>query len=333
MIFAAGWVRGVTVFQIGRWLCLWSLGGWMMVVQAQPADPAFAGSAPVAADRMSRAAVLSGLGERALAQRYPEQAVWLDLGDEGKALGLLVPEQRMPGAGALLVLADEGQTADAGVLGPLRMALSERGIAVMTVGLGLPPESVRRSRLEREGIEEREAGVANDAGLAPDAVMIDVEAGSGQANAVSDFHGSVRARLNAGFEALLKEGYERPGVIGLGWSADYVTEWARTASPVAAVIWLAPRFPAQRRATLSSFRASGAVDAEGWPLLDLHSSEERAGEAGQARASALGRAGVSGYQRQAIVLGQPPRAQDAARIASRISAWFRNQRPALPPGS
>ncbi|MBY6033840.1 alpha/beta hydrolase family protein [Marinobacter daepoensis] len=317
----------MTVFQIGRRLCLWGLSGWMMVVQAQPSDPALGESSVTSAARMPRAAVLSGLGEQALAQRYPEQAVWLDLGDEGRALGLLMPEQRFPGAGALLVLADEGQTADAGVLGPLRLALAERGIAVMTVGLRLPPESVQRSRLAQDGAEERKAsGVAGrDDVPAADAVMIDVEAGSPQENAVSDFRDSVRARLNAGFEALLNEGYERPGVIGLGWSADYVTEWAGTASPVAAVIWLAPRFPAQYRAPLSSFRTSGVAGGEGWAVLDLHGSEGRAGEAGRARASALGRAGVTGYQRQGIVLGQPPQAQDAARIASRISAWFRNQ--------
>ncbi|MBY6103889.1 DUF3530 family protein [Marinobacter nauticus] len=310
-----------------RLLCLFLISGWLGAAVAQDEAQGSEEAEPVAkVSPASRSGFSTGLGEWALARRYPEQAVWLDLDDEGRALGLFLPEYITPATGALLILADEGQAADEGVLGPLRVALAERGVAVMTVGIGLPPESVRRYRTEAmvPGLDD-DAGQNPDQGEnTPDSVMIDVAEEPPLDDVAADFRNSVRTILSAGVAALQQRGYERVGVLGIGWSADYVTDWAADAAVVSAVVWLAPRFPARQAVTLPSLLKE-RNGGQGWPVLDLHGSGGRSGAEGRARAAAFARADVTGYDRQPLALNQPLRAEDGVRVASRVSAWLKKR--------
>ena len=96
------------------------------------------------------------------------------------------------------------------------------------------------------------------------------------------------------------------------------------AAAVSAVVWLAPRFPARQAVTLPSLLKE-RNGGQGWPVLDLHGSGGRSGTEGQARAAAFARADVAGYDRQPVALNRPLRAEDAMRVASRVSAWLKNR--------
>ena len=223
-------------------------------------------------------------------------------------------------------MADEGQTADEGVLGSLRVALAERGLAVMTVGLGLPPEAIRRNRMDvmAPGLDDDAGQNPDQGGNTPDSVMIDVAEEPPLDNLIADYRNSVRAILSAGVAALQQRGYERVGVLGIGWSADYVTDWAADAAAVSAVVWLAPRFPARQAVTLPSLLKE-RKGGQGWPVLDLHDSAGPSGAEGRARAAAFARADVTSYDCQPVALNQPLRSEDAVRVASRVSAWLKNR--------
>ena len=310
-----------------RLLCLFLISGWLNAAVAQDGAKGGEEAEPATkANPASRSGFSTGLGEWALVPRYPEQAVWLDLDDEGRALGLFLPEYVTPATGALLILADEGQTADEGVLGSLRVALAERGLAVMTVGLGLPPEAIRRHRMDvmAPGLDDDAGQNPDQGGNTPDSVMIDVAEEPPFDDLTADFRNSVRTILSAGVAVLQQRGYERVGVLGMGWSADYVTDWAADAAAVSAVVWLAPRFPARQAVTLPSLLKE-RNGGQGWPVLDLHGSGGRSGTEGQARAAAFARADVAGYDRQPVALNRPLRAEDARRVASRVSAWLKNR--------
>lgn len=94
-------------------------------------------SAP-ATESASRSLIWTGTGERSLTQTFPEAAVWLELEEGDRALGLFYPEARLPARGAVLVLSDEGETAASGVTGALAAGLASRGWAVLTLGLESP---------------------------------------------------------------------------------------------------------------------------------------------------------------------------------------------------
>lgn len=256
---------------------------------------------------------VTGLGEWSLAETYPEQAVWLNLEDDTRALGLFQAELVTPGRGALIVLADEGQTAAEGILGPLRKALAERGVAVLALGLRLPPETLRLSR--------RRALVSAPASPDPEpaaeaSVMIDVAEEGASVSGSTDYRAGVRHLLTAALQELERREYDRVVVAGVGWSAEYVTDWAVGRDALAGVVWVAPRFSADQRSGLSKM-----LEGERrWQVLDLHDSGQVV-EA-QALAADLGRNEVAGYQRQPLALANPPRSEDAERVASRISAWL-----------
>ena len=57
-----------------------------------------------ASESASRALIWTGTGERSLIQRFPESAVWLELEEGDRSLGLFYPEARLPARGAVLVL-------------------------------------------------------------------------------------------------------------------------------------------------------------------------------------------------------------------------------------
>ncbi|MBE0486810.1 DUF3530 family protein [Marinobacter sp.] len=298
------------------WVCWWLLAGLSVPALAQDDDQP---DPEKASERMAerRAISVSGLGEWTLAQAFPERAVWLEPDDDRRALALFQPELTTPGRGAVIVLANEGQTAGEGLSGRLLQGLAERGFAVMTLGLNAPPDSLVRRRLLRGVPKPNRPGDAAEE-VDQGAVMIDLAVDDALAELLAEYRNSVWQLLDAAAEDLERRGYERPAVAGIGWSADHVTGWAAGRSSLAGMIWLAPRFSAERLATLPELLA----EDRSWQVLDLHSGEGLARRQGAERSAAMGRQQVSGYQRQSIVLASPPQPSDADRLASRISAWL-----------
>lgn len=296
-----------------RWGLLLVIFGLSAGVLAQEPEAPVIPVAGEAVAEVPRAMAVSGLGEWALAKAYSERAVWLNLEDDTRALALFQAELSTPGRGALIVLADEGQTAAEGILGSLLQALAERGVAVMTLGLRSPPEGLRRSRQQALAL----APAAQEPEAADEAsVMIDVADEGQRAEGATDYRAGVRYALNAAIQELERREYERIAVAGVGWSAEYVTDWALGRDALAGVVWLAPRFSAEQRANLP-----GLLEGERrWQVLDLHASS--ADREGLERAAAIGRQAVAGYQRQPLAFANPPQSADAERVASRISSWL-----------
>jgi hypothetical protein len=286
-----------------------------LTVSAQESEPEPGQVTPQAAER--RATAVTGLGEWSLARMFPERAVWLDLDDNSRALALFQPELITPARGALIVLADEGQTAAEGLAGGLLDTLAERGVAVMTLGLRTPPESVVRRRqllLVPAPSESMPPGEEPQSS----SVMIDVAEEDAPEEVMSDYRNSVRELLDAAARDLERRGYQQPAVAGIGWSADYVTAWALGQGALSGVIWLAPRFSAERQSDLP-----GVLSADRpWRVLDLHAMDDTSRHPAVARGAALGREQVSGYRRQPVALSNPPERADAERVASRIQAWL-----------
>jgi hypothetical protein len=267
-----------------------------------------------------RFSVTTGLGEWALASQYPEQAVWLELEAGSRALALFRPEQQVPARSAMIVLANEGQTADEAIAGALRRTLPDDGMAVITLGLRAPPDVLRQSRQSRkvptpgdgeDGGQEKD----NPADETASSVMIDVAAPENLEALAENYQNSVSGLLDAAASALRGRGYERLLVLGVGWSADYVTEWAAAQDRLAGVIWLAPAFTPDRVTALTKVLAKD----RNWRLLDLHSTSSQA--AARERAAELARAEVGQYRRLPLPMASPPNAADADGIANWLSAW------------
>jgi hypothetical protein len=267
-----------------------------------------------------RFSVTTGLGEWALASQYPEQAVWLELEAGSRALALFRPEQQVPARSAMIVLANEGQTADEAIVGALRRTLPNDGMAVMTLGLRAPPDVLRQSRQSRkvpapgDGEDGGSEG-DNPTGENTSSVMIDVAAPEDLEALAENYQNSVGSLLDAAAAALRDRGYERLLVLGVGWSADYVTEWAAAQDRLAGVIWLAPAFTPDRMTALTEVLAEG----RNWRLLDLHGTSSQA--AARERAAELARAEVEQYRRLPLPMASPPNAADADGIANWVSAW------------
>jgi len=267
-----------------------------------------------------RPIVVTGLGDWGLATQYPEQAVWLELEDDSRALALFRPEQRVPARSAVIVLADEGQTADQLVVGALRRTLPESGIAALTLGLQSPPRALRQRREARDVPEPAAPEDGELEGAAAEAeaeqVMIDVAADEELEALSEEYRNGVRGLLNAAADELAERGYEQLLVVGVGWSADYVAEWAAGQDALAGAVWLAPKFSPDRLTAVAELLAND----RNWWLLDLHNSQGEAADRGKERGAELARADVGRYQRQALPMNDQPGPSDAGRISSRISA-------------
>ncbi|MFC0702499.1 Protein of unknown function [Marinobacter persicus] len=309
-------------------LWIWSCGALAQEQGAEqaPADEQANEEKQASAQTKDRPVLHSGLGEWGLARQYPEQAVWLDLEDDSRALALFSPELETPARAAVIVLADEGQTADQGVTGALRRTLPEAGMATMTLGLRAPPEDLRRSRLARDvprpgNEEDSETGNAetgNPANRDGSSVMIDVASDEELEKIFDNYARNVRSLLDAAFSELEERGYQTFLVVSVGWSADYVAEWAAGRDQLEGAVWLAPAFSPARLEAMAELLAA----ERNWWLLDLHGSGADTGRQGRERGARFKREGVSNYRRQALPLASPPRREDAAGVVSRLRGQF-----------
>ncbi|HBX40370.1 MAG TPA: DUF3530 domain-containing protein [Marinobacter adhaerens] len=273
-----------------------------------------------ASESASRALIWTGTGERSLIQRFPESAVWLELEEGDRALGLFYPEARLPARGAVLVLSEEGETAASGVTGSLAAGLASRGWAVLTLGLE-SPSPVLNEFLMRPVMEPpaAEAGAGEEG--ASDSVMIDVMASSESAD---DLEARYRSRINqmlqAGLALLVERGYEAPAVLGVGRASIHVTNRVLDGADASALIWMAPRFYPVDRSGLPD-----RLESLGTDLLELYPQGTADDQSGWSIGMQLRRAGMSGFERQPIAWISPAPETLGDGVASRVAAWLESR--------
>jgi hypothetical protein len=248
------------------------------------------------------------------------------LDDGPRALALLTREQDSPARGALLVLANEGDTAAAGMVGALHQPMAKSGWAVMSLGLARLPVAVEYSRRQRAAgmagpqMASGDEGDLPDVGNeeeAPDAdsdqVMIDVIEEKSAESLAEDYRARVQASLDAAVQRLMDEGYERIVLAGIGRAAGHVTRYGVDSGRAAVLVWIAPEFSGTAEPVSELLGGKGS-----WSLLDLHNPGDR--ERAVQRQAVIRRAGIAGYRRITVVAGEPPDAEHARAVASVLAA-------------
>ncbi len=263
----------------------------------------------------SRPGVLTGLGELALSRAYPDETVWLSIGDDEQVLGLLLTERALPVRGALMILPEEGATAASGVAGGLAGQLANKGWAVLTVGLEAPSLPLQKLMERKPELTEASAEASTDES-APMKVDVKAEGGTGTPEAA--YRERVQKTVQAGLSALVSRGYEAPALLAVGRASNYITTLPSADTGVRAMIWVAPDFYPKDKASLADDVKTSGVPA----LLELYDARFAGQTSGKRRAVALRQAGVNGYERQPVAIHQPPSVQDAPALANRIDAWL-----------
>ncbi|MBC7193658.1 MAG: DUF3530 family protein [Marinobacter sp.] len=270
--------------------------------------------------------ISSGPDEENLAGRWSDRTLWLELEGGPRALALLTREQDVPARGALLVLANEGDTPAAGMAGALHEPMARAGWAVMSLGLARLPVAVAYSRRQTAaGVAGQQAAVgdqgnATDAGSEEGAanaggeqVMIDVIEEMSAESPAEDYRARVQASLDAAVQRLTDEGYERIVLAGVGRAAGHVTRYSVGSGRAAALVWIAPEFSGTAEPVSEWLGGKGD-----WPLLDLHNPG--AGEQVRERQALIRRAGIAGYRPITVIAGDPPAAEHAGAVASILAA-------------
>jgi hypothetical protein len=272
-----------------------------------------------ATEPASRSLIWTGTGERSLNQTFPEAAVWLELEEGDRALGLFYPEARSPARGAVLVLSDEGETAASGVTGALAAGLASRGWAVLTLGLE-SPSPVLSEVLMRPVIEEPPAETDAGEQEAPESVMIDVMASESADDLEARYRSRISQALQAGLALLVERGYATPAVLGIGRASIHVTNQVLEGADAAALIWVAPQFYPVDRPDLPERLESLSTE-----LLELYPSGAVDDQTKWSMGMRLRRAGMSGFERQPIPWLTPAPGTLGDGIASRVAAWLESR--------
>ena len=269
------------------------------------------------AEPANRSLIWTGTGERGLSQTFPEAAVWLELEDGERALGLLYPETRMPPQGAVVLLADEGETAASGLAGAVARALAARGWAVLTLGLEAPSPALQgilaQPLVNAPGQEANEEAPT-------ESVMIDVMESDTADDLEARYRNRISRALEAGVAELTERGYEAPALLGIGRASIHVTNRILEGASASALVWVAPQFYPADHVDLPE-----RLTSLGIPLLDLYPPGSGGGEPGWSAGEKLMRAGVDGYRRQPIPWFSPPSVALGDAIASRVAAWLESR--------
>lgn len=301
--------------------CLLGSGVTAQEPVGQAESPAASPATQEAASQ--RPMISTGLGERALAERFPRAAVWLENSEGGAELALFAPADRPEAKGALLLLADEGQSGGGGFEGAVRQLLPERGWAVMT--LGLPPAPLGQPLAQPDRAADEPEAEATETAVAAsgrtpaqdESVMIDVMAPGRPEERLQRYRQRLGATLAAALAELQGRGHRRVVVAGVGLAAWPVMQVAGASGEPMELVWIAPRFAAG----VDQAWAERLAGVERWPLLDLASSLGNRAEA-RARAAEFRRQGVAGYQQQVLTLPLPLSERDAPQLVNRVVAWL-----------
>ncbi|MDK9556392.1 DUF3530 family protein [Marinobacter sp. M216] len=286
-------------------IVLWLAGTLVMADEDSPAAPA-----------PDRSGFTTGLGEMELSQSFPGAAIWLELEDGDRALGLFYPEREPPAEGALVLLADVGGNAASGLVGGLRAQLIKRGWAVLAVGLPAPSPKLQQAM--EASPDDGEPASDDDGDVS--AVMIDVMASPDGESPEQRYRRRVQQSLEAAVDILASRGYDRPVLLGVGRASGHLVAVQQSLPNPGRMIWVAPAFYPRDAATLTEDLAVG-----GPGILELYASRRGSDDEVPRRWTDLRRAGVGAYERQPVSLQQPPSAQDAPAVAGRIDAWLRSR--------
>lgn len=282
------------------------------------------------AETNKRAMIISGLGSEAIARSRPDHAVWLTAEENGRVLAMFQQEQEPPAKGALVILADEGQSAASGLAEALREPLSEGGWAVMTLGLEPPSLGIQQLLKQRDNAppeeempaqEKEESGGQGEQASSEESVMIDVMENSDPVAGLEQYRSRVASSLGAAVGALREREYERVVLVGIGWAAGHVTRHVREDGRASDMIWIAPKFHVDESGKLPEMLGSAASPS----ILELYSTfpnDKVSERSSRERASALKRAGISGYDRQPVAMARRPEAREAKKLANRMAAWL-----------
>ena len=311
-----------------RWLMPWAVGlvalFFSFSLFSQDATPKNEPNVAPPATASVRPMISTGMGAEAIARNQPDAAVWLMEDNENRTLALFQPEQDSPAKGAILILANEGQSPASGIAGALRQPLSRSGWAVMTLGLPKPPFAVQHwlqgqsnQRPVPEGQDEAEAGGDKD----PAAVKINVKDTESPREALTQYRDQIIAALTAAVDALQEREYERIVLAGVGRAAGHVTRQAREDGRASDLVWIAAFFHGDESEQLADLLTEAASPS----ILELYSTftaDEVIDRNVRERAAALERAGIAGYRRQPVAMARQPKPREARMLASRISAWL-----------
>lgn len=277
------------------------------------------------AGERKRPMISTGLGSEAIAREWPEAAVWLELPDNSRVLALFEPETGARAKGALVVLADESQSAASGLAGALRRPMAKAGWAVLAVGLEPAPYAVQQARRQQEPDSAGGPGDEGDAGDAggeeAESVMIDVMDNGALEDLAESYRTRVQETLAAAADYLADRDYSNLTLVGVGRGADHVTRRAVNGGSVAALVWVAPEFEPDQSPALPK----RIGDAGSLRVLELHSSRRQADDRTNSsadRAAAFRRAGVERYTRQTVAMAGRPEARDAPALANRMASWL-----------
>lgn len=257
-----------------------------------------------------RGVISSGLGELGLSQRFPDSVVWLDLDEGARTLALFWPEKKPPARGAVIILADEDENAESGLAGALARALSNRKLAVLSVGLEAPSAALEQV-LETP---QPEPGTSESGGAAGSSATIDVMTSEKSQDLVTAYRERIQAELSAAEAELTQREYKLAGVIGIGRGSNHVTPFAAGLNTPPALIWVGPGFYTRDAREL----AKTLKNAPSLRVLELSSSD-----ASMQRKARLQRAGVAGIDIQPVGSGTVFLPRDGKALASRISSWLK----------
>ncbi len=317
-------VQRFEIYRAGQWwffafaLALTLASTAFAQEQNELADGAIDQAAPEAGSK-SRSLIWTGTGERSLNQRFPEAAVWLELEEGDRALGLFYPEARLPARGAVLVLADEGETAASGMTGALATGLASRGWAVLSLGLESPSPFLHQL-LTRPMVRKPAAETGGGDQSTAESVMIDVMESESADDLEARYRSRISQALEAGLALLVERGYEAPALLGIGRAGIHVTNRLLDGADASALVWVAPRFYPVDRPELPERLES--MDAE---LLELYPSGGDGNESVWSMGKTLRRAGLDGFERQPIPWFSPPSDALGDVVASRVAAWLESR--------
>lgn len=314
-------VRGLLTIVLALLVSPWALA------QDQEGSGGEAGDKANSSDgERQREMISTGLGSEAIAREWPDAAVWLELPEDGRVLALFEPEAGGRAKGALIVLADEGQSAASGLAGALRKPMAKAGWAILTIGLEPAPYAVQQTRRQQDASSEEPRGDNSDStGEDSDSVMIDVINNVDVDELDDRYQARIQDTLTAAVGYLEERDYGPVALAGIGQGASHVTRLAVDGGEVAALVWIVPRFPRDQTKTLPEKIA----EAGSLRVLELHSSRQSAdGETRSPadRAAAFKRSGIDRYSRQPVAMPERPEARDAPALANRLSAWLEAER-------
>ncbi|AHI32966.1 hypothetical protein AU15_02265 [Marinobacter salarius] len=164
---------------------------------------------------VERPLISTGLDSDAIARTWPDSSVWLEPPEEEPVLALFEPEAETPAKGAVVILADEGQSPASGLAAALRQPMARAGWAVMVLGLEMPPYEVQEARRQRGLEAPEEAGApdtdaADETGDKPgESVMIDVMASDDVEALANQYQARIQKTLAAAAGNLDGRGYSR----------------------------------------------------------------------------------------------------------------------------